>query len=138
MTLSDQQDKIGVGWDVVLGSLTLLTSITVGSSKIFGPEVIRHYNPGIYKIQGDGIVKTLGYKSVKWVFGILPYDQWAYLSTTYCGGGVSGKVTVYTNLGTATYTRLNAIMILPVPDTMQGKNWYQNAPVELTRLAPAA
>lgn len=138
MTISDQQDKIAAGWDVVSGSLTLLTSISVSGQPIFGPEVIRHYNPGIYKIQGNGLVKTIGYKSVKWHFGILTYDQWAYLSTTYCSGGYSGKVTVSTNLGTSTYVRMNAILILPVPDTLQGKNWYQNADVELTRFAPAA
>lgn len=138
MTISDQQDAIGVGWDVPLVSLTLLTSISVNGRKLFGPAVIAHYDPGIIKIQGDGQVKTLGYKSVKWTFGVLLYDQWAYLSSTYCSGGLSGKVTVLTNLGTATYTRLNAIMILPVPDKMQATNWYKNAPVELTRLAPAA
>lgn len=138
MTIADQADKIGVGWDQPLISLTLLTSITVGSSKIFGPEVIPHYSPGIYKIQGNGLVKTLGYQTVKWMFGILPYDQYAYLSTTYCGGGFSGKVTVYTNLGTPTYVRVNAIMILPNQQDLQAQNWYKRAAVDLTRIQPAA
>ena len=138
MTISDQQDKIGVGWDVALVDLVLLTSIVVTGQRFVGPQVIAHYNPGLIKFRGTGTVKTLGYKSIKWLEGILTYDQWAYLSSTYCSNGISGLVTVYTNLGTSSYVRLNGIMVLPVPDTMQAKNWYTSAPVTIGRLQPAA
>ncbi len=138
MTIADQLDAIGAGWNVAEMSLTLLTSISVGGQKVFGPQVIPHYNPGLIKFKGTGLVKTLGYKSVRWLEGILTYDQWAYFSSTYCDNGLSGKVTVLTNLGTSSYVRLNAIMVLPVPDTMQAKNWYTAAPIMLTRLVPAS
>lgn len=138
MTLSDQADRIGVGWDVAFGSLTVLTSIVVSGQPIFGPEVIPHYSPGIYKFQGNGLVKTLGYQTVQWMFGILTYAQYAYLSTTYCGGGFSGKVTVWTNLGTPTYVRVNAIMVLPDQKNLQALNWYKKSAVDLTRIQPAA
>jgi len=138
MAISDQLDAIGVGWNVAQMSLTLLTSISVGGQKIFGPKVIPQYNPGLIKFKGTGLVKTIGYKSVKWMFGVLYYDQWAYFSSTYCDNGLSGKVTVYTNLGTSTYVRLNGIMVLPSPDTMQSNNWYVKAPVMITRLQPAS
>jgi hypothetical protein len=140
VTLSSQQDAIGVGWDVAQDSLTLLTSIlpTGDSMKLVGPEVVPHFNPGLIKITGNGFVKTTGYKSVKWVEGILTYLGYAYLSATYCNNGLSGPVTVYTNLGTPTYVRVNAIMILDAPDSYQAENWYKRAPVHITRIRPAS
>jgi hypothetical protein len=138
MTIADQQDAIGVGWNVPLISLTLFTSIlpTSDSMRFVGPEVTRHYNPGLIKITGTGKVKTLGYPSTKWLEGILTYLGYAYLSTTYCSGGLSGYVTVYTTLGTPTYVRRNAILILDAPDSYQGVNWYKTAPVHITRIQP--
>lgn len=140
MTIADQQDAIGVGRNVPLISLTLLTSILPpgDSMRLVGPEVTRHYNPGLIKITGSGHVKTLGYKSTKWLEGILTYLGYAYLSTTYCGGGLSGDITVYTTLGTPTYVRMNAIMILDAPDSYQGINWYKSAPVHITRIQPTS
>lgn len=140
MTLSDQQDAIAAGWDVPLLSLTLFTSIlpTSDSMKFVGPEVTPHYNPGLIKITGSGFVKTLGYKSTKWMEGILTYLGYAYLSNTYCSGGLSGKITVYTTLGSPTYVRVNAIMILDAPDSYQAQNWFKKAPVHITRIKPAS
>ena len=136
---SDQLDAIGAGWNVPLISLTLLTSITPpgDSMPLAGPEVVPHYDPGLIKITGSGFVKTVGFQKVDWIEGILTYLGWPYLSATYCNNGLSGPVTVYTNLGSPTYVRVNAILVIDAPNSMQSGNWYKKAPVHITRIKPA-
>lgn len=106
------------GHDVALGSLTNIENITPTGGK-------RFYAPKAYGLQDEGIIRILGNKLdyhagspfVIWRFDALSWLQYEYLKLTYCGGinGLRGKVTVNTrtNITSATYTRYNAIMVLP-------------------------
>jgi hypothetical protein len=136
---NDQQEAIAAGYNVPLLSLVTWASITPtgDSMPLTAPESIPHFNPGLVKFDGDGLIRTLGYGKVTWM-QLLTYLGWSYLSTTYCNGGLTGKVTIYTPLGGLTYHRMNAIMKLPKPADMQAKNWYGKAPIDFTRLAPSS
>lgn len=134
--------KIGAGWNLPDGSLTNVEDIHPTNDVNCYPPVAL-YNPGNYLIRGDGSLYIAGYPAVQWVFGGNPGGkitrlQARYFQDTYCNGGYSGTVTINTltdNPGT--YTRANAVMILPkLPDS--GKNFtvFQSYQISLTRIVP--
>lgn len=132
--------SIGVGYDVPLLSLTRITSIVVPGTQRFGdPKATPKWDDGEPKIVLDGMVDPVGFQSIVWEFGFVLFPQYSYLRTTYCAGGLSGRVTIYTNVsGSATYQRLNAIMILKSPAAYQSEYWYKPVELTFTRLEAAA
>jgi hypothetical protein len=128
---------LAAGYNVAQGSLALITSITPGGDEAFSmPLVWPLYNPGETKARLSGTLYSSGYASIEWRFGRLTFLQWDYLSSTYCSGGLSGLVTVYTTLNNkSTYVRRNAIMTLKKPNELTSEGyWYTRAPVLFTKL----
>jgi len=140
MTMTDELYALASGYNVPLGSLVKITSIIPGGDEAFaGPAGIAHYDPGLVKINGDGTIRLIGFAKVIWLEGFLTYAQLPYLSTTYCSGGLTGPVTIYTTLGTPTFVRMNALMTLPKPTDLQSRmSWYTKAGIAFTRLKPAS
>ena len=138
MTL--QNNRIAAGWNVPLLSMpNIETIIPTNDRAFYPPTAYGHYSPGQQRIRMDGLVYMAGYPSLVWLFDVLTRLQQEYLRTTYCAGGFSGKVTIYTPLGTSTYVRMNAVMILPSPNATDGKFYaFKAYPVQMTRLAAAA
>lgn len=136
--MADELYALAAGYDVALISLVRITAISVAGEKFAGPRAIALYDNGEEKITTDGLVTDEGYPNVTWEFGFLFYEQLTYLSSTYCAGGRSGKVTIYTTLGGVSYVRMNAIMKLSKPKQYRAKLWYEEAAVEFVRLRPAA
>lgn len=131
--------KIGVGYNVALGSLVDISSITPSGDMPFAsPEVLPHFDPGLENVRGDGLTSYSGFQKISWSFGFLTYPQWVYLSSTYCNNSLSGKVTIYTTLATLSFVRMNAILILPKPTSLQAENWYKKASVDFTRLVASS
>jgi hypothetical protein len=137
MTLNDQQESIGVGWDVPLVSLIRISSIKPTDDEYFAdPKSTGLYNLGMAKIDGDGNVKLIGFRMAPWGFTRLTWLQWYYASSTWCGNGLSGPVTILTPLNShnGTYTRVNAILILPNPSEMHSEYRYNDVQFKFTRL----
>lgn len=110
-----QDYRIGAGYNVALGSLVNIESITpVGDQRFLVVNSFGSYDPGAARVRADGTIYLAGYATVLWRLAALTFKQYEYLSTTYCSGGISGKVTIYTRLNAiGTYVRCNAILILP-------------------------
>lgn len=137
-----QQESIAAGWNVSLGSLVNIATITpAGDEQFAPPKSLPLYDDGLVKIDGDGNIKLLGYASTSWMFTRLTYAQYWYLKNTYCSGGLSGPVTILTSVAgnvTTTWTRLNAIMILKKPKEQRSEYRYQDVEVLFTRLRTAS
>ncbi len=130
---------IGVGYDVDQDDLVNITSLPPMSADPFAsPKALPLYDPGITKQRLTGELTSEGFASVTWKFTRLSYEQYEYLQTTYCNGGLSGKVTIYTQLGGASYYRMNALIHLKKPKEYQSEYRYQEAEVEFIKLAAAA
>jgi hypothetical protein len=128
--------KLAAGFDVALGSLVDITTITPTSDEPFAdPKELPLYDDGILKIRGDGLVTTQGFATVVWMFTRATYAQYRWLRTQYCSNGLSGPVTILTRLGGSTSTtRMNAIMVLPKPSEVKSEFRYQQLNVRFTRL----
>jgi hypothetical protein len=118
---------IGAGYDVPLDELQAITSLPGSGEKFAEPRAIPLYSSGQKRFTLARGIYTGGFASVIWRFGILYYVQWAYLSSTYCGGGLSGEVTINTTLNSTSFSRQNAIMQLKDPIDMQAEYWYKGA-----------
>lgn len=132
-----QQEAIAAGWNVALGSLVTLTSITPAGDEAFGGvESTPLYDPGIVKIDGNGNVFLQGYATAKWKLTRLTYLQWYYAYVNWGINSMSGPVTIYTPLWSqnGTYTRMNAILTLPKPPDMRHQYRYTEAEFTFTRL----
>lgn len=107
--------RIAAGHNVALASLVNIESLApAGDVAFYPPRSFGTYTAGAVRVRTDGRVYLAGYPSVVWRFGLLTRAQFRYLQTTYCGGGYSGAVTIYTRLDNAAqYKRCNAIMVLP-------------------------
>lgn len=108
--------RLAATHNVALVSLVNIESITPTGDRAFkAPKAYGLQNPGMPEKRGDGTIYLRGYASVAWRFDALTWKQYEYLKSTYCAGGLSGKVTIYTrtNITTPTYTRYNAILELP-------------------------
>lgn len=122
--------KIGVGYNVTIGSLVDIATISVSGQKFADPKVTPLFDDGEVVDRLDSLLDAEGFQTETWQFGILFQFQYTYLSLTYCGGGLSGKVTILTNLGTtSTFYRKNAIMRLKKRSELSGFPWFKNAPV---------
>lgn len=134
--------KIGAGYNLPAGSLTNIESITPSGDTAFYPPVSYGlFNPGDFKIRGDGKVYLSGFPSTQWIWtgnpgGRITQKQARYLQDTYAGGGYSGTVTIQTQTDNpGTYGRFNAVMILPkLPDAGKNFNVFQQYAVSFSRL----
>lgn len=130
--------RIAAGWGVQLASLTNIESIVPTSDRAFvPPDVYGSYDPGQIRIRADGTVYLAGFTSVRWRFSVMTRAQHRYLQTTYCNSSYSGKVTIYTrtDAGSATYTRYNAILILPkLPELQKRFTGFEGVTLTFTRL----
>lgn len=131
---------IGVGYNVPLLSLVRVPSIAVpGVQRLGDPKATPLWDDGEVKVRLGGMLDPRGYEAVTWEFGFMLFEQYSYLRATYCNGGLSGEVTIYTNVeGSATYERLNAIMSIKSPAAMNSEYRYKPTPVTFTKLRAAA
>lgn len=136
MTISDY--RIAAGYNVALGSLVNIERIKPTNDQyFFAPYAIGSGSPGQKKVKLNGPSYRSGYPSVDWVFGVLTRVQYEYLKTTYCGGGFTGEVTIYTTVSGNSYSRYNAV--IDVPPTIEIQNsFYAPHPVvvHMTHLIP--
>lgn len=129
--------RIAPGHDLPLGSLTNIETITPpGDVAFYPPQAWGNYDPGQYKSRGDGTVYLSGQESTRWRWRSMTRLQYQYLQDTYCGGGQSGTVTIYTTLDNVnTYELCNATMILPkIPEAGPNFTRYTQVDVDLVRL----
>lgn len=143
MTAPFYQYKIGAGYNVAANSLTNIESIkpTNDIYFFFAPKAYGFYDPGQRKVRGDGTILMVGFPVVTWEFDVITRLQHEYLIATYSTGGntYSGKVTINTRLGTSSYSRMNAVMVIPKPVETDGATYaFRNYRVLFTRLAAAA
>ena len=95
------------------------------------------YNPGQFRILGDGTIYQAGYASIEWVIGFMTRAQLRGLSDDYCAGGYSGKVTIKDRLDDATtYANYNAVIILPKLTELQIRQsvYWENVTLRMTRI----
>lgn len=133
--------RIAAGWNVALGSLVNIESILPGGDlyRFKAPQAYGFYNAGQQRIRGDGMQYLAGFASVSWHWGVLTRPQFEYLRTTYCNGAFSGKVTIYTTLGSSSYSRMNAVMIVPSPAGLDGALYaFRDFNVQMIRLVASS
>lgn len=129
--------RIAAGWNVVLGSLVNIETILPGGDTYYfrAPQAYGFYLDGQRRVRGDHLIYTAGFPAVTWRFAVLTRKQYEYLRTTYCNGAFSGKVTIYTTLGSSSYSRQNAVMVLPAPAGTDGALYaFRNYDVQMTAL----
>jgi hypothetical protein len=131
---------IGVGYNVSQGSLVNIMSIDPCScdDPFASPKALPLYDDGSVEQDLEVGLMAVSFASVVWKFTRLSYDQYEYLKTTYCNGGLSGEVTIYTTLGGVAYYRRNAIMHLKKPIEIRSEYRYQEAEVKFMKLRTAA
>lgn len=108
-------NRIGAGHNLPLGSLANIETIQpTGDVNFYPPESYGNYDPGVAKYRTDAHVAFSGFNKTVWRWrGKITRKQARYLQDTYCGGGYSGDVTIYTELDNpGTYVRCNAVMNL--------------------------
>lgn len=137
--MSYESYKIAAGYNVGSGSLVNIESITPTNDEPFAaPKALPLYDDGLPAVRGDGLITLRGFAAVTWQFGRLTFGQYSYLKSTYCGGGLSGLVTINTTLGGSTYSRMNAVMVLKKPKELHSEYRYTEAEVEFTKLEAAS
>ncbi len=131
--------RIATGFNVALGSLTNIEGITPpGDEPFAAPKALPLYDQGKIAVRLNGLQFTRGYPNVQWFFSRMTYVQLAYLASTYCSGGLSGQVTIYTTLGAAAYSRMNAVINLPKPATLRSQYRYTDVAITFTRLSASS
>lgn len=143
MTVAYYEDyRIGVGHDVAIGTdLKNIESITpTGDEPFSAPKAFPLYDDGQIKMKLNRLVYASGFPSITWQFSRLTYLQYLYLRNTYCSGGLSGFVTIYTTLGTSltNYSRMNASMVLKKMNEIKSEYRFQECPVLFVGLEAAA
>lgn len=128
--------RIGVGYNVALVDLVNIELIIpTGDIAFYPPNGYWHHSPGVRKGRGNGLGFYAGYDSVRWQIDVVTQKQNQYLRDTYCSGGFSGQVTIYTRIGTIAYARFNAVMDLPeTQNERQLGNWFEGYQIVFTRL----
>lgn len=128
--------RISAGYNVAAASLTNVETIADSDGKkLRAPYAVLAYNAGQFRIRTDGTVYQAGYGAISWVFAVVTRAQVAKLSTDYCAGGYSGKVTIYTRTTTSTYARYNAVILLPNPaETQRMMKHIRDYTIRLTRM----
>ncbi|GIV50521.1 MAG: hypothetical protein KatS3mg038_1042 [Candidatus Kapaibacterium sp.] len=130
--------RIAAGHNVPLASLVNIeTIVPAGDVAFYPPRAFGTYNAGNIRVRADGRLYFAGYPSIRWDFGLMTRAQFLYLQTTYCNGGYSGPVTIYTRLDRHDeYKRCNAIMVLPQLADLDnsGLTRFLSVGVKMTRL----
>lgn len=110
---------LGAGHNLPLGSLVNIETIVPGSSVAFyPPSAYGAFNPGEFIIRQDDLIYQSGFPVCQWAWvgnpqGKMTWEQARYLQDTYCNGGYSGFVTIYTQTDDpGMYQRFNATMKL--------------------------
>lgn len=135
--MSSQLYAIAAGSNIALNSLVNIESITPnGDTYHFFPlKAIGFYSPGNSNVRGDGLLAFNGFPSVIWYFDVVTRLQLSYARSTWCSGGWSGLVTIYTTTGDTTYARYNANLLISLYDTMDGKFYaIKGMQMAMTRL----
>lgn len=124
--------RIAAGNNVALGSLVRLHSIrpTGDTHYFYDPIAIGNFDPGNPNVRGDGLLAFNGFPSVVWLIKVMTRIQLAYARTTWCNGGWSGPVTIYSTNGDTTYARYNANLLLSLPNQFDG-SFYANKDVKM-------
>lgn len=116
---------IAANYNVALASLVNIETITPTNDRAFYPPMAYGYaSPGVRKGRLNGLGFRAGFPRVVWFFKAATRGQYEYLSTTYCGGSLSGLVTIYTTVGKSTYARYNAVMDLPATEEAPGGEFF--------------
>lgn len=137
---NDEDYRIGVGHNVPLVNLMVISSITPpGDIPFPPPKGLPTYDDGKVDPVLNGELQERGYAVAGWFFTRMSYAQLSYLRTTYCAGGLWGLVTIYTQLeGTATFTRVNANMHIKKAVEIRSEYRYLEVTVEFTRIGLAS
>ncbi|SRR5260221_4390112 len=142
MTIHPYEDyRIGAGHNVGIGSLQNIESITPSGDEPFaGPKAFPLYDDGQIKMKLNRLVYASGFPNITWQFTRLTYKQYLYLRSTYCSGGLSGFVTIYTTLNASltTYYRMNASIVLKKMVEIKSEYRFQECPVLFVGLEAAA
>lgn len=129
--------RIASGQNLPLGSLTNVEDITpTGDRSFYPPQTFGSYDPGAARLRPDGSVYHAGFPSVVWKWRSMTRDQYKYLQDTYCNGGYSGTVTIYTRTeDDSAYERYNATLRLPkMPEADLNFTHFTNVDVLMIRL----
>lgn len=135
--MSAESYAIAAGSNVALNSLVNIETVTPAGDPyhFFPPKAIGYYDPGQPNIRGDGLMAFNGFASVIWFFDIMTRLQLSYARTTWCSGGWSGFVTIYTTTGDKTYARYNANLLISLPSVMDAKFYaVKGVQMAMTRL----
>jgi hypothetical protein len=117
--------RIGAGENMALLSLINIESIKPTNDRNFyAPMAYGFSAPGVRRGRLDGVGFRSGFTHVVWYFKVATRAQYEYLSTTYCAGGYSGKVTIYTTTGKSSYARYNAVIDIPATEETQGGEFF--------------
>lgn len=127
-----QDYRIAAGHDVALGSLVNIETIKpTGDTYFYLLQAIGNYSPGNANVRGDGLYSFNGKPYTVWYFPIMTRAQLSYIRTTYCAGGWSGYVTIYSTAGDTTYARYNADLLVSFYTVMDGK-FFANRGVQMS------
>ncbi len=130
--------RIQSGYDQPFGNLIDIETISVSGELFPGPKAIATYDQGNIKFRLNRRTFLQGDPNVTWQFGFMFYEQFSYLNSTYCAGTFSGLVTIYTTTGGVSFSRLNAIMILPKQVELSSVIWYKDVKVHFLTQGAAA
>lgn len=125
--------RIYPGHNVSLNTLVNIETIkpTNDTRYFYAPVAEGYSDPGTPYINGAGYVSFNGFESVVWSFIIMTRLQLLYAKTTWCNGGWSGPVTIYSTNGGLTYARYNANMLISLPKEFDG-SFFANKGVKFT------
>jgi hypothetical protein len=127
---------IAPGYNNTAG-LTLIQDLVSFEGEAFNPpSMYGTYNPGQFRIRGDGTIIINGYPSCAWLFSMITWGQIAYLNRIYCNGQYSGKVTLKTRTDDPlVWGVFNAVMTLEkLTDSRKNYGWQEDWIANFTRM----
>lgn len=128
--------KLAAGYNNAAGLVNIESITPSGDKAFYPPQGVGAYDPGQFRIRGDGTVYVSGFAATEWLFSKITRAQVRYLQTTYCNSGWSGKVTVATKTDNInTYANFNAVMVLTkLPESQRNFTIYRDYVVRFTRM----
>ena len=92
---------IAAGYDVSIGSLVRLTSVTASpdTHPFMAPSARGFYDSGKERVRLNGVHFYGGYSLTGWSWAAMSWAQYCYLLNTPLAGAFSAPVTIYTRLG---------------------------------------